>query len=839
MAIVSPPAAPGQQTQAPLRLVLVGLSGSGKTSLLGALAQSAVASGGRLDDHAGALAEVRRRTYGDGAARAALPHTAEEVVTYPVIFRPADEPPVPAVLVDCSGAAAGDVLAGKRPVGPRAGRGSLAAEVAHADALILTVDAAAPPARLEADFDAFGAFLRDFELRRGERVEVAGLPVFLVLTRCDLLARPNDTPADWLERIEERKRDVDTRFRALLEREAAGARAAFGDLDLQLWATAAHRPALGGAPARPLEPFGVADLFRQGVEASAAYRERRRRAGRRLAWTVGLSLGLAVGLLGLAAVLLTSPAARAPTPLERRVESLRFADRPAAAERLKAPADVLEKRAERLRAVRDDPGFVSLPAESRSFVEDRLAELETYKELSGRLLPLRPADAGSEAEVRKVREELLRRQPPDDWQGTEAAEMWAARLSEADALLAAAEEARNWYVRAAAEARDLLFFEAYRGRRIDWRAWSAEANALLDPPPGSGRQPPPRRTDPLRDARGEPLGVSRGVVLDFPEVADRQGAAWDEKRKQLEAALDVVAALGLAGLNDPKREPLAFDRPLGPEQAAERLKLLRAAYPRFDESAELPGLPREAREDIADVAATRYNLMLEPVRQQVLEKLKQSGTGAGETAARWQRVAEWLGADEGLRRWDELAALLDRLRGTPQPAGPAEQLRAFLKKASFPLEARRLRVEVPADLGARPALGQGNELRVWIKTRPDAGSTTWVFRWDGKESRPDPRGRTVAYDFERVEGGPQTYVPDDAFEARLPLADGRQLTWSSPRSQFYRFEALQRPPWLHRRGSKPDSGERLKGQAVQVQVLDPADRSWPRVPDLMPEVRWE
>ena len=32
-----------------------------------------------------------------------------------------------------------------------------------------------------------------------------GLPVFLVLTKCDLLARAGDSPADWMDRIEQRK----------------------------------------------------------------------------------------------------------------------------------------------------------------------------------------------------------------------------------------------------------------------------------------------------------------------------------------------------------------------------------------------------------------------------------------------------------------------------------------------------------------------------------------------------------------------------------------------------------------------------------------------------------
>ena len=74
---------------------------------------------------------------------------------------------------------------------------------------------------LEADFAEFLRFVRTIERGRKERAEVAGLPVFLVLTKCDLLARPGDSPADWMERIEQRKREVGDRFKSFLAEEKA------------------------------------------------------------------------------------------------------------------------------------------------------------------------------------------------------------------------------------------------------------------------------------------------------------------------------------------------------------------------------------------------------------------------------------------------------------------------------------------------------------------------------------------------------------------------------------------------------------------------------------------
>ena len=60
------------------------------------------------------------------------------------------------------------------------------------------------------------------EQGRGQRTEVGGLPIFLVLTKCDLLAQVDDKALDWIEHIEERKRQLDGRFREFLARQSPG-----------------------------------------------------------------------------------------------------------------------------------------------------------------------------------------------------------------------------------------------------------------------------------------------------------------------------------------------------------------------------------------------------------------------------------------------------------------------------------------------------------------------------------------------------------------------------------------------------------------------------------------
>src|SRR6185437_8934302 len=223
--------------------------------------------------------------------------------------------------------------------------GTLAHEVIEADTLVLVIDASAPPAQVESDFVEFDRFLRQLERSRSQRAEVGGLPVFLVLTKCDLLVQAGDTAADWMERIEQRKRDVDTRFRNFLaRREQEAGPLPFGRVDLHLWATAIKRPALVGSPAKAREPYGVAELFRQCLEQAAAFRGRIRQSGRRLLWTVGGAAATVLLMTSLAVAFAIKNLDTEANALRDRANILHFADFPTAAERLRVPARELRSR---------------------------------------------------------------------------------------------------------------------------------------------------------------------------------------------------------------------------------------------------------------------------------------------------------------------------------------------------------------------------------------------------------------------------------------------------------------------------------------------------------------
>jgi hypothetical protein len=365
-------------TEPALRIVLFGMPDAGKTSLLGALAQAAQVQehvlNGHLEDRSKGLLELQRRLYEDRPRE-----TLEEVTPYAVALEPLQAGSASAtreaVLVDCDGRVANDLLSRRRALGTTTADGSLARAILEADTLVLAVDASASPEAMERDFGQFGRFLHLLEENRGRRSEVGGLPVYLVLTKCDLIAQNSDSNIGWMERIEERKRQVDDKFKEFLASQSGQGPVPFGRIDLHLWATAVKRPALKDAPARPREPYGVAELFRQCLDSAAAFRQRNARAARRLRLILGTVLGLTAGMVLLVLFFLFSRPDRQTTALEHEVRAFRSSnDRPA--ELLKDP---VEDRIKVLKRVKNDPDFPKLPRELGDYVSQTLGELDAYQ----------------------------------------------------------------------------------------------------------------------------------------------------------------------------------------------------------------------------------------------------------------------------------------------------------------------------------------------------------------------------------------------------------------------------------------------------------------------------
>jgi hypothetical protein len=436
-----------------LRIVLFGMPAAGKTSLLGALAQAAQTQehvlNGRLTEKSNALAELQRQVY-ESQPR----ETLNEIVPYAVTFEPLAQGRVggpserlDAVLIDCDGRVANELLARQHGLDGEPTQGALARAIQDADALVLVVDAAADPVQLESDFTQFGRFLRLLEQSRGQQTEVGGLPVFLVLAKCDLLAQPKDTPAAWIDRIEARKEEVGQHFRAFLAEEESRKPLTFGRIDLHVEATAIRRPALVGSPARPREPFGVAELFRDCLEEAAAFRRRRGRSQRRLVVTLAGSIAL-LAVMGLVALgLVATRKGSAGTRLEIDVDRFRAAEaeQGAAVRHHKVKAKIDE-----LTALKNDPAFAQLPADKRDSVEGRLRELQAYQKYEEAVDRIPdPINAASEKELRKIQADLLEIRMPEEyrsaWADTDATRKRSAWLDDADAIERAIQGTKKSY----------------------------------------------------------------------------------------------------------------------------------------------------------------------------------------------------------------------------------------------------------------------------------------------------------------------------------------------------------------------------------------------------------
>ena len=351
-----------------LRIVLFGAPAAGKTSLIAALQHAGQSHGAHLgarplDAGAGAAEAQSHKLGGKGQAS-----HEDELRDYPFALEAGGAGPgqaTTATLTDCSGQAAQAILAS--PSGLPVDR-PLAQALLEADALILVIDASAA---LDRNVALMGQFLRFFQSVRGERADIGGLPVHLVLSKCDLIAKPGDTYRQWLQHIEEGKRKLAARFQEMLKDQV---RLPFGRVKLRVSATAVALPALADRAAKS-EPLGVAELFRESLAAAQIHHQEREHAAGRLSLAVTGMFGLVGTLALLAGVLyLVRPSAEL-TALEDQVR--RVLPSANAADRLRDP---LDDRLKELGQIQESAQFGHLPAPLRAEVEQARAEIEQYQQ---------------------------------------------------------------------------------------------------------------------------------------------------------------------------------------------------------------------------------------------------------------------------------------------------------------------------------------------------------------------------------------------------------------------------------------------------------------------------
>jgi hypothetical protein len=823
----SPP--PPTLGRSALRIVLFGLPDAGKSSLLGALAQAAQTQeyllNGRLTDLSGGLAELHHRLYEEKPRE-----TLEEVVPYVVAFEPfaahgsdsAGER-IEAVLVDCDGRVANELLTRRQALAGKNSNGNLARAILGADTLLLVVDASASPAQIDADFSEFGRFLRLLEQHRGRHGEVGGLPVLLVLTKCDLLAQPGDTPATWIERIEERKRQVDARFQKFIARQQAEGPVVFGRIDLHLWASAVKHPPLTDSPAKPREPYGVAELFRQAFAFARAFGQRRIRSGRRLFWTVAGGTGIVAAMIGLSTALIFNRPQEDPAvqELATKVESYRAREAQTPSSRLRGQ---LQRRISELTELETDPQFSRLAKEKQDYVQTRLKELQDYRAYEEKLAVLPRIDQlHSEQELAAQENSLMRLTLPTqhqtDWSQTDAALYRAQLLDDLKALRKAVAQTEDSYDSLIRRGQELWSFAGSSpGAPLSWPDWQTKVRALL----AEADAPPHHPADRLPDST-----VVYGTVFHIDRVAAARDQ-WDTLRRRLERVRDLSTALGLASTQS-QRSPLDIPAGFQADLAAGRLQELERNYPRFQQEFTLSDLPEAIVAEVRQAAHPRYHHAIEAGQEVVLRHLKEVSTEGQESPEAWRRLRSWLAAPEDLKGWRVLATVLARLQD-PAAGDPISSLDAFLGRERFDITLKRLMLDIADDAKARP----DGRLEVHLLS---AGTerAPLIFEPTGEE-RHDARRRVTRYGFQPVGENSLTYKPGDSLWANLPVqhagSTGWMLTWARSRSQVYQFERLVQPPRLHPKDKENTQGELQEGISLEI---TPAN-GVPIVPDLMPVV---
>jgi len=907
-----------------LRIVLFGLPLAGKSSLLGALAESGRTQEkmleGALVDRSQGLDLLSRQLY-DGQ----LLERPEEVTPYPVTFQPfpaaednLTEPKISAVLFASDGAAATELL-NRRVL--QASSPNLTRALLEADALVLVVDSVGDGNNESSDrnFGTFLRFLRLLRRDRSRRAEVAGLPIYLVLSKCDLLAQPGDTLADWNARMDDCKKRAESQFTDFLSRDdgcgmrdekntpavapsssslishSSSLSLPFGQVNLHVWATSVRMPPLADASEQPRSPYGVAELFREVFTRAREYRTRYRRASRNLHWTVAGSLAVLAIMIALAVGILMNTRREDPASrrLQTAIDAYRGREAATPSGRLREP---LQARISELTELQNRPAFASLPADARTFAQDRLQELREYMKLKDQLNAIpRPETAHNDADLDQIENALQRLQVPgerqSEWSQTEVVLAREHRLEECKRLRVAITETAQWYEQMIERGWNLWSFSAHRqGEPPPWIDWQKRVTLLLNQveagPPSL--EPPASKFE------------NRRLSFDFLMRFDKTAAAntrWKLVRSKLARLRGLCTALGLderdegRGMRDekhtqasssfasslvpPSSAPLNVPPDFKMGQAMLRFEDLERDYPRFREDFTLSDVPEAAVAEIRSAAAARFRNLLPAAQALVLSRLKESGPTDEESLLRWRNLIPWLESrDEGrgmkdenhpsptasspsslnprpssLDCWRILATVLARLQD-PDAADPVNALVALLKRDQFELSVSTMALSLPDSLNLRPEgklilhlipRDEGRRMKDENNTSTAPSFTSSLIRHSSsltfqQVGEPKHESATSEYTFRAAAATSLVYRPGDTFWADIPVKrsdrPGWVLTWTRARSLLYQFECLSLPPRLHRKEQENTTGEVARD--IRVQVFP--ETGVPALPVIMPEV---
>jgi hypothetical protein len=616
----------------------------------------------------------------------------------------------------------------------------------------------------------------------------------------------------WEARIEERKREVMERFKQFLT--GAGVRNGefrFGSIDLEVRSTAVRRPALTDVPPNPREPLGVAELFQTAFEEAINFRARQARSRKRLLVTVGGAGGFLAALAAAGALLLINPERPVRYSLEDRVEAARSTEGPTAATRL---GSNLDRRVKEWAEIHSHPEFPELSGDAQSVVRSRLEEGRAYQTFRDSLHTITPpTGTHSLSELDQVEERLRKHLPPapyaDEWMPTEAVQQREQLLKEAAAVRATVGKLTQYYFTLENRATRLPRATALSAE------WLQEANELV---PNEQLIPRPK-TEPHLAA-----------AMEFEDVKIA-AADWQKSRDRLRMLFEIATALGMTGESDERRTPLAFPPPSPaadiPALGAQRMQNLKASYP--DHAKWLLGKDQTGiRGEMEKRLLRSIDQATADGRRVILDGLQSVTTRNNQMPADWARVGENL-LLPSLKDWRDLNTFLMRL-ADPAAEDPVVATAAFLRRTTFDLEAKSIKISIPDTLSDAPVRPSGD--LVLLHRKRDSNEPVRIsYKLTGD---PEREKQSVVYTFLASGNAKLTYRPGETFFAELPVRKGTQdlkLTWAGSRTLAFQFERLLREPRLH----TPDQSS-IDGLLAVGVVARVAEGTFPSVPAMVPVV---
>lgn len=274
-------------------------------------------------------------------------------------------------VIDTSGESAQKMLEAEKPF---ADSHPMKAPILNADGVMVVVDVSAPKKQISDDFKHAARWLNALHEYRGQHTEIANLPVYVVLAKCDQLVHKEDTLETWQKRLEGVKKQYLEQFEKELEEQDSS----FGSIALKVLTTSTRPPVFGDKPLKSKDPLGVNELYVASARAAADYQERRRGAQGRLqnvlVGLVGLIVMLALFVLFLMEF---QPPPRA-TALEEQVQLVLPKPEATSAQRLQGTPTRLEQKLKILNEIENAKDFDRLPGSERIAVTDYRKELTEY-----------------------------------------------------------------------------------------------------------------------------------------------------------------------------------------------------------------------------------------------------------------------------------------------------------------------------------------------------------------------------------------------------------------------------------------------------------------------------